>query len=172
MSNAPIENFEEDDDETKMLADIEQEVLAAQTKPAAKRRGRPPKNSKKVYATEASKMQDAVNSMDPMDPVAQFIKLGFDPLAASIFMIREVDKRLKWMMSQSKPAMQAISALMGVKERLISNMMKYGYKTIGDRADAGVISIPLSITLTDRPISDLKIEKTVDLPKPGREVRH
>jgi len=106
-----------------------------------------------------TKMEEIVATSDPYDSAATLKKLNCDPIVAAVEALKEVDLKVKWMKRQSKPSMPAIAQLMNVKRALINDLLRFGYRPVPEKIINENHEIPIGITLTDKPMSDLGLER-------------
>ena len=95
-------------------------------------------------------MAKNAQAIDPHNPVEAFKNLNFDPLTASVQLLKEIEKTIKFIKGTAKPSWPAVSTLYGVKERINTNLMKYAYRFQDPTTETADSRIPFSIELTDR----------------------
>lgn len=102
-------------------------------------------------------MEQSITEVDPHNPINTFKMMGFDPIVASIQLLKEIDKTIKEIKRNPKPSWPAISTLFGVKERINTNLTKYAYRIQDPSPDTLDSRIPFAIELTESGEVDIKI---------------
>jgi len=111
-------------------------------------------------AGRPKKLQVALSkSSDPHDPVKTLKALKFDPIVECVDAIKEVDQKMRWMKKQPKPSMPAIAQLLNTKRALINDLLRFGYRPVPEKTVSELQFVPIDISLTDRPMSEIGIER-------------
>ena len=95
---------------------------------------------------------------DPYDSAKTLKALHFDPIVEAVATIKELDQKLRWMKKQAKPSMPSIAQLLNTKRAVINDLLRFGYRPVPEKTVSELQFIPIGITLTDQPMSEIGIE--------------
>jgi len=112
-------------------------------------------NPKRAPSTHT---KNIIADADQYNPSGTLKKLGFDPIVAVVKTIKELDQKLRWMKKQPKPSMPAIAQMMNTKRALVADLLRYGYRPVPEKTVNEQIQVPIGITLTDKPMSEIGLE--------------
>ena len=90
--------------------------------------------------------------IDPHGSTARLESLGFDPVEATVKMFFEVEKKITEMEANPKSSTMAISNLYNTKEKLINNLMRYGYRQVPEKSEVETTTFTFGVELTDSPV--------------------
>lgn len=116
---------------------------------ARKGAGRKPGSKPGKYLTKRVNTSKRTIEIDEHDSVSKLEALGFDPIKATVVMIEEVDQRITEMKALKKVSHHAITGMYQIKEKLINNLLKYGYRPVPEKIINEYEFEPLQIKLTD-----------------------
>ena len=89
--------------------------------------------------------------IDPHGSTARLEQLGFDPVEATVRMYEEVGKKIIEMEANKNVSAMAIANLYNTKEKLINNLMRYGYRQVPEKTEIEQSNFTFGVTLTDSP---------------------
>lgn len=105
--------------------------------------------------------------IDPHGSTARLESLGFDPVEATVKMYFEVEKKIAKMEEDPKSSTMAISNLYNTKEKLVNNLMRYGYRQVPEKTEVEQNVQTFGITLTDQAPSDVSTEAGLQSSEPS-----
>ena len=112
---------------------------------------------------------------DPYDSTKTLKALNFDPIVEAVAILKELDQKIKWMKRQARPSMPAIAQLLNTKRAVNNDLLRFGYRPVPEKTVSELQFVPIDITLTDQPMSEIGIERLsigdLDLKK-DLEIKH
>jgi hypothetical protein len=94
--------------------------------------------------------------IDPQGSTKRLEELGFDPVEATVKMFFEVEKKIAEMEANPKTSTMAIASLVNTKEKLINNLMRYGYRPVPDKTEVEQSTFTFGVDLTDTATEDFE----------------
>ncbi len=83
------------------------------------------------------------------DSVGKLAELEFDPIEKLVDSYHDLNRRIKEIEQGARPSQMAIAQLVSVRERVVNNLLKYGYRPVPERTEQVVEEVkPINIILT------------------------
>ena len=85
------------------------------------------------------------------DSVSKLAELEFDPIEKLVESYHDLNRRIRDIENSARPSQMAIAQLVSVRERVVNNLLKYGYRPVPERTEQVVEEVkPISIVLTKK----------------------